>query len=239
MDYRMPAYPAVPSQDEINRTFTSAMGRVYLWMTGGLILTAVVAMYIAANPALQERVFGNGWTIIGLIAAQLGLVYLISTAIDKLAPAAALGLFFLYSALVGFTLSIIFVYYSLGSIGLAFVATASVFTGLSIVGLTTKMDLTKWGPMLMAALLGLIVASIANWFLQSTFLEWAVSFGGVIIFMGLTVYDSKKIKEMTSEALVQGDTLVVQRIGILGALNLYLDFLNMFLFILRIVGNED
>ena len=202
-------------------------------------MTAVVAMYIATNPVLQETVFSNGWTIIGLIAAQLGLVLLNSMAIDKLAPATALGLFFLYSAIVGFTLSIIFGYYSLGSIGLAFVATASVFTGLSIVGLTTKKDLTRWGPMLMAALFGLIVASIANWFLQSTILEWVVSFAGVLIFMGLTVYDSKKIKEMTSEALVQGDTLAVRRIGILGALNLYLDFLNMFLFILRIVGSED
>ena len=239
MDSRMWANPAVPSQAEINSAFTAAMGRVYLWMTGGLALTAVVAMSIAANPALQERVFGNGWTVIGLIVGQLGLVWLISGAIDKLAPAAALGLFFLYSALVGFTLSIIFGFYSLGSIGLAFGATASVFTGLSIVGLTTKKDLTKWGPMLMAALFGLIVASIANWFLQSTVLEWVVSFVGVLIFMGLTVYDSKKIKEMTAEALVQGDTLVVRRIGILGALHLYLDFLNMFLFILRIVGNDD
>ena len=194
MDSRMWASPAVPSQDEINSAFTAAMGRVYLWMTGGLVLTAVVAMSIAA---------------------------------------------FLYSALVGFTLSILFGYFSLGSIGLAFVATASIFTGLSIVGLTTKKDLTRWGPMLMAALFGLIVASIANWFLQSTVLEWVVSFVGVLIFMGLTVYDSKQIKEMTAEALVQGDTLVVRRIGILGALNLYLDFLNMFLFILRIVGNDD
>ena len=194
MDSRMWASPAVPSQDEINSAFTAAMGRVYLWMTGGLVLTAVVAMSIAA---------------------------------------------FLYSALVGFTLSILFGYFSLGSIGLAFVATASIFTGLSIVGLTTKKDLTRWGPMLMAALFGLIVASIANWFLQSTVLEWVVSFVGVLIFMGLTVYDSKQIKEMTAEALVQGDTLVVRRIGILGALNLYLDFLNMFLFTLRIVGNDD
>lgn len=171
MDNRLWATPAVPSQDEINRTFTAAIGRVYLWMTGGMALTAVVAMYIAANPALQESVFPNGWTILGLIAAQLGLVWVISRSIDDLAPAAALGLFFLYSAIVGFTLSTIFVYYSLGSIGLAFVATASIFTGLSIVGLTTKKDLTNWGPMLMAALFGLIVASIANWFLQSTVLE--------------------------------------------------------------------
>ncbi len=155
-----------------------------------------------------------------------------------LAPPAALGLFFLYSGLIGVTLSVIFVAYELGTIGLAFGATASVFAGLSIVGLTTKKDLTRLGPILFAALFGLIIASIANWFLQSSLLDWVVSFAGVIIFMGLTVYDSKKIKEMTSEALIQGDTLVVRRIGILGALKLYLDFLNMVLFILRIVGGR-
>jgi len=128
--------------------------------------------------------------------------------------------------------------YELGTIGLAFGATASVFAGLSIVGLTTKKDLTRLGPILFAALFGLIAASIANWFLQSSLLDWVVSFAGVIIFMGLTVYDSKKIKEMTSEALIQGDTLVVRRIGIMGALKLYLDFLNMFLFLLRFVGGR-
>ena len=203
MDTRMWASsPAVPTQDELNRTFTDAMGRVYLWMTGGLVLTAVIAMYIASNPELQVAVISNRLLFFGLIGAQLGLVLLISFAINKLAPLAALGLFFLYSGLTGVTLSVIFVAYELGTIGLAFGATASVFAGLSIVGLTTKKDLTRLGPILFAALFGLIIASIANWFLQSNLLDWVVSFAGVIIFMGLTVYDSKKIKEMTSEALI-------------------------------------
>jgi hypothetical protein len=173
-----------------------------------------------------------------LIGAQLGLVLIISFAINKLAPSTALGLFFLYSGLTGLTLSTIFLVYDLGTIGLAFGAAASLFAGLSIVGLTTKKDLTRWGPILFASLLGLIVASVANWFLQSTALEWVVSFAGVIIFAGLTVYDSKKIKEMTAGAVLHGGTLAVQRIGIIGALKLYLDFLNMFLFILRIVGGR-
>ena len=161
-------------------------------MTGGLILTAVVAMYIASNQELQAAVISNRLLFFGLIGAQLGLVLLISFAINKLAPPAALGLFFLYSGLTGVTLSVIFVAYELGTIGLAFGATASVFAGLSIVGLTTKKDLTRLGPILFAALFGLIIASIANWFLQSSLLDWVVSFAGVIIFMGMIPRKSRK-----------------------------------------------
>jgi uncharacterized protein len=227
-----------PSQAAINAAFTDAMARVYLWMTGGLLLTTVVAMVVAMNPGIQQAIFRNSLTFFVLIGAQLGLVLIISFAINKLAPSMALGLFFLYSGLPGLTLSTIFLVYDLGTIGLAFGAAASLFAGLSIVGLTTKKDLTRWGPILFASLLGLIVASVANWFLQSNALEWVVSFAGVIIFAGLTVYDSKQIKEMTAGAVLHGDTLVVQRIGMIGALKLYLDFLNMFLFILRIMGGR-
>ena len=164
--------------------------------------------------------FSNGLIVFGLIGAQIGLVLLISVTINKLSPATALGLFFLFAGMMGMTLSVIFVVYDLGTIGLAFAATASIFAGLSIAGLTTKRDLTSLGPILFASLFGLILASFANVFFQSTALEWLVSFAGVIIFMGLTVYDSKKIKEMTSEAVMQGDTLAVSRIGAIGALKL-------------------
>lgn len=238
MNYQLWDHAVAPSQEAINTTFTEAMGRVYLWMTGGLLLTTVVAMLVAMNPGIQQAIFRNNLTFFVLIGAQLGLVLIISFAINKLTPSTALGLFFLYSGLTGLTLSTIFLVYDLGTIGLAFGAAASLFAGLSIVGLTTKKDLTRWGPILFASLLGLIVASVANWFLQSTALEWVVSFAGVIIFAGLTVYDSKKIKEMTAGAVLHGGTLAVQRIGIIGALKLYLDFLNMFLFILRIVGGR-
>ena len=207
------------------------MSRVYLWMTGGLVLTTIVAMVVALNPEVQEAVFSNGLIVFGLIGAQIGLVLLISATINKLSPATALGLFFLFAGMMGVTLSVIFVVYDLGTIGLAFAATASIFAGLSIAGLTTKRDLTSLGPILFASLFGLIVASFANVFFQITALEWLVSFAGVIIFMGLTVYDSKKIKEMTSEAVMQGDTLAVCRIG---ALKLYLDLINLFIFILSI-----
>ena len=225
-------------QEEINSAFIGAMSRVYLYMTGGLVLTTIVAMVVALNPDIQAAVFSRGIIVFGLIGAQLGLVLLISATINKLAPPMALALFFIYAALMGVTLSVIFVVYDLGSIGLAFGATASIFAGLSIAGLTTKKDLTSLGPILFASLLGLIVASFANLFFQSSALEWLGSIAGVIIFMGLTLYDSKKIKEMTAEAVVQGDTLAVSRIGAIGALKLYLDLINLFIFILSIVGNR-
>ena len=136
---------AIPSQAEINSAFVSAMGRVYFWMTGGLVLTTAVAVVVANNPNVQEALFGNSFIWIVLLGAQIGLVLLISAAINKLAPPVALGLFFLYSALTGTTLSVIFLVYDLGSIGLAFGSAASIFAGLSIFGLTTKKDLTQWG----------------------------------------------------------------------------------------------
>lgn len=238
MTYQLASNQAIPSQQELDSAFVSAMGRVYLWMTGGMVLTAAVAMLIATNPGVQQLVFSSRLIFFGLIGAQLGLVFLLSATINKMAPVVALGAFFLYAALTGTTLSVIFLVYNLGTIGLAFGATASIFAGLSIVGLTTKKDLTKLGPILFASLFGLIIASVANWFLQSGVLQWLVSFAGVLIFMGLTVYDSKAIKVMTSEAVVQGDTLAVNRIGIIGALKLYLDLLNMFLFILSIFGGS-
>ena len=225
-------------QEEINSAFIGAMSRVYLYMTGGLVLTTIVAMVVALNPDIQAAVFSRGIIVFGLIGAQLGLVLLISATINKLAPPMALALFFIYAALMGVTLSVIFVVYDLGSIGLAFGATASIFAGLSIAGLTTKKDLTSLGPILFASLLGLIVASVANLFFQSSALEWLVSIAGVIIFMGLTLYDSKKIKEMTGEAVLQGDTLAVSRIGAIGALKLYLDLINLFIFILSITGGR-
>ena len=209
-------------QEEINSAFIGAMSRVYLYMTGGLVLTTIVAMVVALNPDIQAAVFSSGTIVFGLIGAQLGLVLLISATINKLAPPMALALFFIYAALMGVTLSVIFVVYDLGSIGLAFGATASIFAGLSIAGLTTKKDLTSLGPILFASLLGLIVESIA----------------GVIIIMGLTLYDSKKIKEMTGEAVLQGDALAVSRIGAIGALKLYLDLINLFIFILSITGGR-
>ena len=223
----------------LEKAFNDAMARVYLWMAGGLLLTAIVAMLMAQSESISAAVFGRWYIYIGLFVAQVILVVTISGGIDKLAPATALALFFLYSGLMGITLSVVFLVHDLGTIGLAFCGTCATFTAMSIVGLTTKKDLTGWGHILLASLFGLIITSVANWFLQSSVLVWVVSLAGVLIFIGLTVYDSKNIKTMTSEALTDGDALAVNRIGVLGALTIYLDFVNMFLFILSFLGEGE
>ena len=139
---------------------------------------------------------------------------------------------------MGVTLSIVFVAYDLGTVAIAFGVTTGTFAALSVVGLTTKKDLTKWGPLLMVSLFGLIIASIANMFMQSAAFDYIISYLGVLIFMGLTLYSTKSIKSMTFEALSNGDAQAVNRIGVIGALQLYLSFINLFLFILRIVGGR-
>ena len=227
-----------PSESELVSAFIDAMSRVYLWMTGGLLITAVVATFVASSDGLADLLFGGSFLFWAIIIAQFGLVIAISAAINKMSPTMALGLFFLYAGLMGVTMSFVFIAYDLGSVAIAFGVTTGTFAALSFVGLTTKKDLTKWGPLLMVSLFGLIIASIANAFLQSAAFEWIISYVGVLIFMGLTLYQTKAIKSMTFEALSNGDAQAVNRIGVIGALQLYLSFINLFLFILRIVGGR-
>jgi len=193
---------------------------------------------MASSDELIFTLTSNPILFWGIIIGQFGLVLGISALINKIAPMTALALFFLYSGLMGVMLSVVLLNYDLGTVGIAFGVTSGTFAGLSIVGLTTKKDLTRLGPLLMAALFGLIIASLANWFMQSGALEWLISYAGVLIFMGLTLYQTKKIKTMTFEALANGDAQAVNRIGVMGALQLYLSFINLFLFILRIVGGR-
>ena len=229
---------SLAANEALANTFIDAMARVYLWMTGGLLITAVVAAGVAGSDELIFTLTSNPILFWGIILGQFGLVLGISALINKIAPMTALALFFLYSGLMGVMLSVILLNYDLGTVGIAFGVTSGTFAGLSIVGLTTKKDLTRLGPLLMAALFGLIIASVANWFMQSGALEWLISYAGVLIFMGLTLYQTKKIKTMTFEALANGDAQAVNRIGVMGALQLYLSFINLFLFILRIVGGR-
>ena len=231
-------FSSLAANEALANTFIDAMARVYLWMTGGLLITAVVAAGVAGSDELIFTLTSNPMLFWGIILGQFGLVLGISALINKIAPMTALALFFLYSGLMGVMLSVILLNYDLGTVGIAFGVTSGTFAGLSIVGLTTKKDLTRLGPLLMAALFGLIIASVANWFMQSGALEWLISYAGVLIFMGLTLYQTKKIKTMTFEALANGDAQAVNRIGVMGALQLYLSFINLFLFILRIVGGR-
>lgn len=209
------------------------MAQVYGWMTCGLLLTAFVAWYVSQNQDIVEYIFSNSVLFYGLIIAQFGLVFVLSGMINRMGASLATGLFMLYSALTGLTLSSIFVIYTIGSVASTFVVTAGMFGALSFYGYTTKRSLSGLGSFLFMGLIGIILASLINLWLKSEALTWAVTYIGVVIFAGLTAYDTQKLKEM-GEDLDVNDKENLRKFSIVGALTLYLDFINMFLMLLRI-----
>jgi hypothetical protein len=209
---------------------------VYNWMCIGLAVTGFIAYYVANNDALRNMISGGMLWVI--IIAELGLVFAISGMIDRMSAGTATALFVLYSALNGAMLSSIFVVYSAASIASTFFICAGTFLGCSIYGWTTKKDLTSIGGFMMMGLIGIIIASLVNIFMKSAMVNAVISYIGVIVFVGLTAYDTQKIKDM---ALSQPDGLdgaVIRKGAILGALSLYLDFINLFLMLLRIFGSS-
>nr|WP_159464691.1 Bax inhibitor-1/YccA family protein [Scandinavium goeteborgense] len=213
------------------------MAQVYGWMTCGLLLTAFVAWFAANTPAVMMFVFSSKITFFGLIIAQLGLVFVLSGMVQRLSAGMATTLFMLYSALTGVTLSSIFIAYTYSSIASTFIVTAGMFGGMSLYGYTTKRDLTGMGKMLFMALIGIVLASLVNIWLKSTPLMWAVTYIGVVVFVGLTAYDTQKLKAI-GEQIDTSDSGNLRKYAILGALTLYLDFINLFLMLLRIMGNR-
>jgi FtsH-binding integral membrane protein len=210
---------------------------VYLWMTLGLLITAIVAFAVADYaPHLLQNVI----LVWGIFIAQLILVIALATAVWRLSFGAAAGIFLLYAALTGFTLSGIVLYYDLGTLTQAFLSATALFAVMSIVGLTTRADLTKLGTYLIIGLIGIIIAMIINFFLRSNTFDFIISIIGVIIFTGLTAYDTQKIARLAADPRIQGEgSQLAGKLSILGALSLYLDFLNLFLFLLRIFGRSQ
>lgn len=233
-------YPQSPSLGalDVQEGVRLAMRRVYLWMTIGLFVTATVALLVAGSERLLTLLVSNPLVFYGAIIGEFVLVLVLSAGINRMSPALAALTFFAYSALNGFTMSIIFLVYTQTGIAFSFFATASMFAAMTIVGYTTRTDLSKLGSLLMMGLIGLIVASIINWFFASDVLYWLISFAGVVIFVGLTAYDTQWIKNATSQAVAAGDAQLEGRLGVLGALRLYLDFINLFWMILRIAGGR-
>lgn len=211
------------------------MRGVYQWMAGGLGLTALAAYYVASTPAISNLIFGNMVVMIILILATLGLVFAISGAIHKMSAGVATGLFMLYSALNGVMLSSVLLIYTGASIASTFVICAGMFGAMSVYGLVTKKDLTSWGSFLFMGLIGIIIASIVNIFLKSSVMQFVISAVGVLVFVGLTAYDTQKLKVM-GESAPHDDSVAIRRGTILGALTLYLDFINLFLMLLRFFG---
>jgi FtsH-binding integral membrane protein len=211
---------------------------VYALMTLGLLVTAGMA-YLTANLTPLLNLLRYPLVVFGVLILQLVLVGILAAAIWKLSTGVASAIFVAYSALTGFSLSLIVLTYDLGTLTLAFVSTASLFGAMTIVGLTTSMDLTKWGTFLFMGLIGLLFAMLINIFVRSSTFDLIISVAGVLLFTGLTAYDTQRIVRMASDPRIQGDgSQLMGRLSILGALRLYLDFLNMFLFILRLMGSR-
>ena len=237
-EYQQQIPTTPPSETVLQELFNAAMAKVYLWMFAGLLLTTIVAFYTSTNEAILSFVYSSPFVMLGLFAVEIGLVIAISAAIMKLSPAKALALFFLYAALNGITMSVIFLAYTGGTVIMAFGTTAALFGIMSVLGYTTKTDMTKWGPILLMGLVGIIIGTVVNIFLQSSALDLIITYAGILLFLALIVYDTKYIKTMTAKFAATGDSQMVNRIGVLGALKLYLDFINLFLFILRLFGRK-
>lgn len=220
----------------LNAAFPALMRKVYVWMTLALLLTAVTAFGVATSPTLLTTIYSSRVVMWGLIFAEFALVIAISGAINKLSLSTATLLFILYSVLNGATLSAIFVIYTNLAIVKAFIVSAGTFGTMAVFGYTTKRDLSTIGRIMFMLLIGIIIASIVNIFLKSGAFDYIISFIGVAVFTGLTAWDSQTIKKMLMNQYDMSEGS--QKLALLGALNLYLDFINLFLYLLRIFGRK-
>lgn len=224
-----------PTQAGVNTR--SLLKNVYLWMTAGLALTGVVAWGVASTPALLNLVFGNPLLLIALIIGELVLVGIISARVMKMSVTAATAAFAGYAVLNGVTLSMIFLAYTGAVISQAFFVAAGMFGVMSLWAMTTKTDLSRFGSYLMMGLFGIIIASVVNIFIGNGVLDLIISYAGVALFLGLTAWDTQRIQAMAQQYAGAGEDDYV-RLSIMGALKLYLDFINLFLFLLRIFGRD-
>jgi uncharacterized protein len=211
----------------------SFLSKVYAWMVGGLLITALTAMYVATNEEVMQTV---GHFMLFLIIAEFGLVLALSGWIQRMSKTAAMASFLAYSFLNGLTLSVILLIYTAESLYQTFFITAGMFAALSFYGFVTKKNLSGMGRFMFMGLIGVIIASVVSWIFPSSALNFAISVIGVIVFAGLTAYDTQRLKDMY-EVQSQGDDIAAKG-AIMGALMLYLDFINLFLFLLRIMGNR-
>jgi FtsH-binding integral membrane protein len=231
--------PYNPYAPQVSRADSAAdssafLRKVYAYMAGGLFATAVTATVVASSETLVRAIFGNPIVFYGLIIGELGMVFAFSALVNRISAGAAAALFFAYSVVNGLTLSFIFLAYTASSIGSTFFVTGGMFGALSAYGYATKRDLSGIGSFAMMGLIGLIIASVVNIFLKSTMIYWLTTFVGVIVFTALTAYDTQKLKRFASESSPEQQS----KVALQGALMLYLDFINLFLYMLRLLGRR-
>lgn len=231
----------IGTSDERNYEVESAqrtlLKNVYAWMALALVITGLTAYYVANSPAILDAIFGSSAVLIGLCIAEFALVIAMSAAINKISFMVAGLLFVAYSIINGVTLSSILLVYTMESVAATFFVTAGTFGAMALYGSVTNKDLSKMGSILLMALIGLIIATIVNIFLKSSMMATIISYVGVLIFVGLTAYDAQKIKNMIT---IYGDETNEQgmKMALMGSLSLYLDFINLFLYLLRIMGSR-
>ena len=236
MDNYQPTPPPFTAQvSDIDAYVSRVMKRVYLKMFFAMIVTAL-ASYVCVNvPPVLYALASHPWLYFGLLIAEVVLVMVLAGALNKLSTVAATLLFYGYSILNGVVLSVILLQYTAASVASTFAITAAVFGTMTVYGYVTKSDLSRMGNFLVMALIGLIICTVVNIFLKSSTMEWIISFAGVVIFIGLTAWDTQKIKQMA--ALTDGSQ--AGKLATIGALSLYLDFINLFLYLLRFFGNRE
>ena len=229
--------------NEITKTFTRSVAQaslfrsVYVWMTLALVITGFTALYVAKSYTLLNLMLQNQMAFWGVLITKLKLVFYMSARINRISFTTATILFIVYSILNGVTMSMLFLIYTMSSIATTFFVTAGTFGAMALFGYATKKDLTRIGNLCIMGVIGLIIASLVNMFLHNSMMDLIISYVGVLLFVGLTAYDSQKIKQMLSgEDIEVNET--TQKIALMGALTLYLDFINLFLYLLRILGDR-
>lgn len=228
--------PPYNGAQSLSQQVNGVMKRVYLRMFIGLLISAFCALGVASSPTLCLAIISNKIVFYGLFIAMLIMAFVIPARLTKMSTSTCLILFLLFAALMGVSLAPIFVVYRLGTITYTFFITAGTFGVMSVYGYFTKTDLSKFGSFLIMALIGLIIASVVNIFVHSSGLEWIISIVGVLIFVGLTAWDTQQVKELARANL---DPALQDKLATMGAMNLYLDFINLFLYLLRIFGRND
>ena len=224
-------------QWDVSEAFPVLMRKVYVWMTLALAITGFTAYGVASSPGILQAIYTNQILFWGLVIAEFALVFGVSAAINRLSLTTATLMFILYSVINGALLSYIFLAYTASSVATVFFITAGTFATMALIGYTTKADLSSMGKILFMALIGLIIATVVNVFVKSDGLTMILSYVGVLIFVGLTAYDTQKIKQMLLQAPDASES--AQKMALLGALTLYLDFINLFIYLLRIFGKRE
>jgi uncharacterized protein len=234
MSWNRSSLTSSPVADVRDERVGAFLSRVYGWMFGGLLVTAITSFAVAASPVLTETLVLNPFVRLALIIGQFGLVIYLSARVHKVAPATAAGLFILYSALMGITLSVILLRYTSASITSTFIVTAGMFGATAVFGTVTKRSLAGVGQFMFMGLIGLILAMFVGFFWENSALQFVISVVGIIVFVGLTAWDAQRLKQM-AVSLPDGQ---VGSYAVVGALSLYLDFINLFLFLLRLTGSR-